>query len=346
VNQVKQRRKLDLGPEDRRSVVPLQVVSGGSTEVDQAVRDFLTSRKAKGVSRVTLRMYTGILETILLPFCRREGLETIDQLDSRQMDRLRTNLLEGTGPSGKPLRRSSVNTYCRQIAYFLNWLRDEELVERPIKIQREPQVSRREDILSDDEIERLLAACDSRRDRLIIMLLADTGMRVSELTTLRFNCIVYGTKRSPGYLKVLPKGARGGDGGVKERVIPVKPKLLRELAAYISDTGGRGPSQDRVFISKRRDVVAKDYIQLESNGLRQMLRNVADRAGIERPVYPHMFRHTFITKLMAQDMNPLIAMRIVGHTSMETLRGYAHLTQEDDAAALMRVFEQDEASWR
>jgi integrase/recombinase XerD len=344
-----QRRNRNSMPEDRRKPMPLQVVSGGSAEVEIAARDFLASRKAKGVSRSTLISYKSVLETVLLPFCRHEGLETIDQLDSRQMDRLRAELLDGNGPAGKPLRRSSVNSYCRVIGFFLNWLRDEELVERPVRIQRGPEGSRRGNTLSDDEIERLLAACDSRRDRLIIMLLAETGMRVSELSTLLYDRITYGNRRRPGSIKVLPKGARGGDnGGDQEREIPIiSAKLLSELAAYIRETGGRNEDRPYVFRSKRRDPMEKgEYIDLQSNGVRQMLRNVADRAGIERPVYPHMFRHTFITKVVAQDMNLLSVMRIVGHSSLQMITKYAALKAENDAQALMRVFERDEASWR
>jgi integrase len=148
-------------------------------------------------------------------------VETVDQLDQGALDRLTSGLLEDGGKRGKPLSKDTVHSYVRAVRQFLKWAAKEgEAVKGTPQL---PRLTRRVlDVLSREEIERLEDAAPTERAKLIIRLLADTGIRVGELCGLRPEDIVRSQDRRT-FLKVRGKGS-------KERLAPLPaPPLVRRL---------------------------------------------------------------------------------------------------------------------
>lgn len=79
-----------------------------------------------------------------------------------------------------------------------------------------------------------------------------------------------------------------------------------------------------------------EYEPLGVSGLQQMIRELARQAGIQRRVWPHMFRHTYITFLLQQGLDATKIRRVVGHTNTQLIdRVYGHLLEQDLADSVV-----------
>jgi site-specific recombinase XerD len=168
---------------------------------------------------------------------------------------------------------------------FFKWLVTEgELADNPMATLEVPKLSEKPvDVLSDDELSRLLKACQGRdftdiRDTAILLFLLDTGVRRSELIGLRLDDIdVYGNQTAT----VTGKGDRG-------RIVVFGARTAKALDKYLR-------SRDRHEHAMCPEVWLGRLGPLTTNGLRMMLRRRGDQAGVDN-VHPHRFRHTFAHK--------------------------------------------------
>lgn len=303
-----------------------------SPELEMLVRDYLASCRARGLAPSTIsQAYTYTLVDVLLPWCAAEGITTVSQLDQRALDRFTGGLLGTPGKRGKPLSKYTVHHYVRVVRQFLGWCRTEgEEVTGTPQLPRLPQ--RVVDVLSREEIDRLENAAPTERDKLIIRVLADTGIRVGELCGLTLNDVISAQDRR-AFLKVRGKGS-------KERLVPLSPSLLRRLDRYrrARPLDARG---DRLFLAARRDANG-DYAPLTTSGILQLLRSAAERAGMTRRVHPHLFRHSFATEALRRGMNPVQLAQLLGHSGLRMIEQvYAHLNAADGYEAVMKMLTAD-----
>jgi integrase len=156
---------------------------------------------------------------------RRAGLTEPGQLNQRALDRFTSALLEHGGKRGQ-LSKHTVHHYVRVVRQFVRWAAKEgEPVSGSPQLPRLPRKVL--DTLTRDEITRMEDAAPSERDKLIIRLLADTGMRVGELCALRTGDLVRAQDRR-AFLKVQGKGS-------KERLVPLSPSLVRRVDRYMRE---------------------------------------------------------------------------------------------------------------
>jgi integrase/recombinase XerD len=189
------------------------------------------------------------------------------------------------------------------------------------------------EVLNRDEIQRMEHAAEAERDKLIIRLLADTGLRVGELLGLRTSDLVEQNKNY--YLHVRGKGAT-------DRMVPA-PKVYRRLRIFIERGRPRDAVSNRVFLSRRRRPNGGDYEPLSTSGVDQMIRNVAAMAGISKRVYPHLLRHSFATWQLSRGMNPIQLAQILGHSSLTMIQAvYSHLSPVDAYEAVLRTYREEE----
>jgi site-specific recombinase XerD len=139
--------------------------------------------------------------------------------------------------------------------------------------------------------------------------------------------VVHGTQA----IRVLGKGDR-------ERLVPLTPQLFRRLQRFAA----RVAPKERIFRSRRRSYRTGDYEPLTQSAVEHLLKDVAERAGITKRVYPHLLRHSFVTNYLRSGGNPILAAQIVGHTSLSMIqKTYQHLVIGDAAAELMRLLRMD-----
>ncbi|MBF4805179.1 MAG: tyrosine recombinase [Pseudoleptotrichia goodfellowii] len=151
---------------------------------------------------------------------------------------------------------------------------------------------------------------EGMRDRLIIKFLIATGARVSEILNLNIKDV---ENQEYEFIKVLGKGS-------KYRIIPIYESLENEIKDYISNYRPKlkgSESSFKLFPDTRRENFWK------------RLKKSAKNAGIEKNVYPHIFRHSVATVLLSNGADIRIVQEILGHANISTTEIYTHVEKSD-----------------
>jgi integrase/recombinase XerD len=302
--------------------------SGTSSPLERLVDDYLNHCLARGLSPRTLASaYGPALRSIFLPWCEQEGIREIADLDGRAVDRFTSSLLQRqrNRPNGGPLSRHSVHSYVRPVRQMLTWASSvgEEVKAKPQLPRTSPPLR---EVLSRQEIDLMEGAAPTERDKLIIRIFGDCGLRREELTRLRPEDVVRSGRQA--YLRVLGKLSRVRD-------VPLPPPLLRRLERLIAARPVER-TEDRIFLSLRRGS-SGEYEPLTANGVFQVVKDAAARAGIRKRVHPHVLRHSWMTEMLRHGMSP-IQLSIIGGASMQVIaEHYTHLSKDDAYDAMLRV---------
>lgn len=154
---------------------------------------------------------------------------------------------------------------------------------------------------------------------LCISLLAATGMRVSELCALRVGQV----RASSGEIRVLGKGSR-------ERIVIIANARVRQkLSNYLNAQSGNGPDQP-LFHNRVGSALSPQCLRLR-------LHSIARKASLDKPITPHMLRHTAATLLLEGGVDIRFVQRLLGHASIATTQIYTHVSDLALRAALERA---------
>ena len=313
---------------------PTVVRPAPPSPLERLVDDYLMACRAKGLAPTTVENSYGYpLRGILLPWCAERGVAGIDELTPRQLNTFAVHLQEHPGQRGRILSKHSIHaTYLRSVRLFLAWCeREGEAVKGRPALPRLPRKVL--DVLDREELQHLIAAAPTERDRLILAILADCGLRNSELCSLRLTDVVRRDRRQ-AFLHVQGKGSR-------ERLVPLPPALLRAIERYERHGRPRDARGDRLFIALRRGA-SGDYKPLSRSGVLKLVKSAALRAGITKPVHAHLLRHSFVTNALRGGMNPMLVAQIAGHSSFRMIEQvYSHLTAGDSYEALIQLLAKD-----
>ena len=185
-----------------------------------------------------------------------------------------------------------------------------ELLEFPKKPQHLP------DVLSVEEIDAIESVIDlsqpeGQRNKAIIETLFSCGLRVSELVNLKISNLFLDDQ----FIKVEGKGS-------KQRLVPISEKAIHELQLYFMDRNLLSiplEYQDFVFVSHRRKKpLTRVMVFL-------MIKDLVEKAGIQKTVSPHTFRHSFATSLLEGGANLRAIQAMLGHESIATTQIYTHI---------------------
>ena len=176
------------------------------------------------------------------------------------------------------------------------------------KSQVSKQLSRRLPYyLTPDEVHRLMEAADTERDRLLMRVLWETGVRISEAIAVKLADV------GRGGIRVLGKGR-------VERVVFVQEGLVAAILLFAQERGlGR---DDHLFTSRRGGHITKQRAD-------QIIRRAAGRAGLERNVHAHLFRHGYAINFLNCGGRLDALQEQLGHRDINTTRIYLRLTSED-----------------
>jgi site-specific recombinase XerD len=265
----------------------------------RAIQLFLAAKGAEGASPKTIEWYRMVLGRALRDLGAERPLDALTPVELR--DWLLT--LRAT------LSPVSVAGYVRGLKAFGNWCAAEEVAEaRSLRSLRRPRVPHKlVEPLSDEALRRLLDGA-SGRDRAIVLLFLDTGLRLSELAGLRLTDL-----RSDGSLKVMGKGAR-------ERIVPVGSAARQALVRYLRqrEADPSGP----IFRSGRGG-------PLGARGIQQLFRRLKVRAGLPGRCSPHTLRHTFARAYLMNGGDAFSLQRILGHATLDMVMRYVALADTD-----------------
>jgi integrase/recombinase XerD len=207
------------------------------------------------------------------------------------------------------------------IKAFYKFLLIEELLDRdPTELIEGPKLGRKlPDTLEYDEIERMFDAIDVStpegfRNRAMLETLYSSGLRVSELISLKITNIFF----SEGFLKIVGKGE-------KERMVPIGRAALNMIKIYKDEVRVHVPvhktSENMVFLNRRGKPLSRVMIFL-------LIKGLAEKAGIQKNISPHTFRHSFATHLIEGGADLRAVQQMLGHESITTTEIYTHLDRD------------------
>jgi site-specific recombinase XerD len=224
------------------------------------------------------------------------------------------------------LRPSSAANRYRSVQQFFRWLVDEgEIRETPMVKMRPPTIpDAPPDVLRDEQIAALLKTTagtgfDERRDRAIIRLLLDTGLRRAELAGLRLEDV----DRDQDVVHVLGKGRR-------PRAVPYDRETACELDRYIDRARAHHSYADSPWL-----LLGKKG-RLTENGISQLLKRRGRQAGLDG-LHPHLFRHTFAHQMLSDGMQEGDLMRLAGWKSRQMLQRYGASAADERARDAYRA---------
>jgi integrase len=297
------------------------------TALEILVDDYLMAGEARGLAPSTIdHSYGYPLRKLLLPWCAEHGISEVAAIDARKIDAFSAYLLKLEWKNG-PLSRHSVHAYARAVRGFLIWCKREgEAVTANPKLPRLPR--KVVDVLTWQEIDAMETAAPMERDKVIIRVLADGGLRASEVCSLRLDDLV--RRDRAAFLRVHGKGAR-------DRLVPVLPALFRRVERYVTSYRPQDTYSENLFLSLRRGR-SGDYEELTKSGILQLVQSAARRAGIKKRVYTHLLRHSFFTNALRGGMNSMLLAQVGGHSSLRMLHDvYSHLDADDAYEGLARM---------
>lgn len=162
--------------------------------------------------------------------------------------------------------------------------------------------------LIEPEYLALINAAEHSEHKLLIRLLWETGMRISEALSLTYTDIY------PDGVNIIGKGS-------KQRFVPCQAPVLGELLRY-----REVHRQQRIFQKITTEV-----------GALKLMRRLAIKSGIGKRVHPHLFRHSFAINFIQQTGNPFALQDIGGWSDMETIKIYMRLAKEAPKEAINRM---------
>ncbi len=199
---------------------------------------------------------------------------------------------------------------------------------RPVKL-RVPRRAPR--ALQAKQVAAIIDACDRLRDRFLLTLLAETGLRAGQALGLRHGDFVSRDKE----LRIVPRddNANGARAKCRETaVIPITASLVRLYSEYMHTEYGDLDS-DYVFVNLWSEPVGAP---MRYDALRKLIARLRARTGIEFTA--HMFRHTHATELLRAGVPIEVVAKLLTHRSaVTTSQTYIHLTPEDLRAELARA---------
>ena len=279
-------------------------------------------RHERGQSDHTAKTYAALLGRFTA-WAAAEGLTDWEQVELRhltrfiQHERTRPQEVEPSAPA-KRLSGESVYLEIAALRAFYKYAENEKLLpvnhaenlSLPRRWQRLPKA------LSAAEIDQLLkplpmATPASLCDQAVLELAYASGLRLAELRNLRLEQL----HLDAGFVNVIGKGN-------KERVVPVGRTAVAALNRYLE--AGRPKlvtpkSPANVFLTQRGTPFAAVTLWLR-------IRNRVRLAGVERPVTPHMLRHSFATHLLEHGADLRVIQELLGHANISTTEIYTHVT--------------------
>lgn len=170
-------------------------------------------------------------------------------------------------------------------------------------------------VLSVEEIDQILSVIDvstleGTRNYAMIEVMYSCGLRVSELTHLRFNELYL----DEGFIRVQGKGD-------KQRLVPISETAIQKLQnwmPYRKQLEVKKGQEEFVFVSSRGKAISRITVFY-------YVKQYAQAAGIEKEISPHVFRHSFATHLLERGANIRVIQEMLGHEKITTTEIYSHV---------------------
>jgi len=302
----------------------------GATTIADCIDEYLRDHEGGNHSDKTLEWHGTALSLLRHYLEEKRAITHIEEVSASDISSWFAYMRKTPGAHKKVRCERTIQTYARSARAFFHWLmRRGTLDANPFDQVVFPKVGRPLiKTIEPEEFEQLLQACTpphasgvlveraGARNRAILWLFYDTGIRGSELCSLRMGHL----DRKRGVLTVIGKGS-------KERRIALGNNCLRQLLHYLdrhrpdekelAEWGSAG--EDHLFLSETRMLLTK-------NGVEMLFKRLKERAGITgKRISPHILRHTFAMNYLIKSNDPFSLQELLGHEDLTTVLNYIHM---------------------
>ena len=263
----------------------------------------------KGLSPNTIEAYMTDLQK-LSDFCNERQLNILSLRQDHLEEFLATLYDKSLSPRSTARIISGMKSFFRFL--LLEHFRDDD----PSELLESPKIGLKLPVvLSVEEIDAILAVIDlstteGTRNYAIIETLYSCGLRISELTNLRFSDLFL----EEGFIRVEGKGS-------KQRLVPISDVAIQKIKnwlLYRSQIPVKKGSEDMVFVSSRGKAISRVTVF-------HYIRQYAEAVGIKKKISPHVFRHSFATHLLERGANIRVIQELLGHEKITTTEIYTHI---------------------
>jgi len=265
-------------------------------------------RVEKGVSNETILNYSYDLKQFF-DVLNKKNIDDLKSGDIQEFIRIQTqNML-------------SIPTIFRRISSIKNFylfLEKERIITFQIDSLDKPKGAKKLPVcISIEEVEALLNQPnldkpEGQRDRAMLEVMYSSGLRISELLSLKVNQINY----ERGIVKIVGKGN-------KERIVPIGDYALEYLNKYINDGRRKNPKKnsDYLFLNRYGEPVSRVYFFLQ-------VKKYAEQAGIKAEISPHTLRHCFATHMLENGAELRAVQEMLGHANIATTQIYTNISSK------------------
>ncbi len=308
-------------------------------QLDKYVQEFLEYCEIeKNKSDKTIRNYDHYLHRFSA-FAREESCTNPKQINLELVRKYRLFLNRFVNDKGDRLKLITQNYHVIALRAFLKYLSKHDVETlAPEKIELAKNPSRQVESLEGDELSRIFKALEQEpeellrlRDKAILLTLFSTGVRISELTSLKQQMV--NTDRAE--FTVRGKGD-------KLRLVFLSPDAATAIKAYLKKRTDNHPglfiAHSKVGKSIEAEITAQGFTRSEKNdgkavglsarSIQRLIHKYAMLAGITHHVSPHTFRHSFATDLLRNGADIRSVQTMLGHASITTTQIYTHVTNE------------------
>jgi len=298
----------DMATKDENTLNP-ETVARSEALVDRFLDAIWMER---GLSQNTLGAYRADLMTLGRGLSEHE--KSIDKANKADLlDFIAERVEGGAKPRSTARQLSSFRRFFRYI--MREGLRESD----PTADIEMPRIGRSlPKTLSEDEVESLLNAPNTdeplgHRDRTMLELLYATGLRVSELITLKQSQVNF----NQGVLRIIGKGDR-------ERLIPLGEESQRWLEDFID-----GPRME-ILLERQTDYLfpTRRGNSMTRQAFWHIIKRYAEKASIQSTMSPHSLRHAFATHLLNRGADLRVVQLLLGHSDLSTTQIYTHVARE------------------
>ncbi len=216
--------------------------------------------------------------------------------------------------------RTQARTISGIKSFFKYLLMEGKINSDPTTLLESPKIGRKlPDVLTMEEIDLIIDGVDltkpeGQRNKAMLETLYSCGLRVSELVNLKVTNLFF----DQGFIKVEGKSE-------KERLVPVSSKAIEEITKYLQ--GYRkslriSPDSENVLFLNRRGK------KLSRVMIFTIIKNLAEKVGLNKKISPHTFRHSFATHLISGGADLRAVQEMLGHESILTTEIYTHLDRD------------------